>query len=249
LTQIIGVSGGTGVSTKKLTDLVGKLGAGQHTLTFYYMERGASESDAAIYFNIAPSYRVNMTKTGTGGAALTGAEFKIYTDPELKKEADNIVPVAGSGTKVKYDSKGRRTFICNSPEFSLDGFVADTDYYIRETKAPDGYQILKAPARLRIFYEDSGKFTGFRARVYFNTYENGKLISHNNNTFNIDLSIIGSGGFGGYHIYVPNEAGMELPNTGFTDWLLNYKWLVALGGFGVIAILVVLSGRIKTKAK
>ena len=249
LTQIIGVSGGTGVSTKKLTNLVGKLGAGQHTLTFYYMERGASESDAAIYFNIAPSYRVNMTKTETGGAALKGAEFKIYTDSKLKKEADNIVPVAGSGTEVKYESKGKRTFICNSPEFSLDGFVADTDYYICETKAPDGYQTLKAPARLRIFYQDSGEFTGFRARVYFNAYENGKLISHNNNTYNIDLSIIGSGGFGGYHIYVPNEAGMELPNTGFTDWLLNYKWLVAFGGFGVIAILVVLSGRIKTKAK
>uniref|UniRef100_I5ATD7 SpaA-like prealbumin fold domain-containing protein n=1 Tax=Eubacterium cellulosolvens (strain ATCC 43171 / JCM 9499 / 6) TaxID=633697 RepID=I5ATD7_EUBC6 len=248
LTQVIGVSGGTGVTTKKLTDLIGELGAGYHTLSFYYMERGASESDAAIYFNIAPSYRVDMTKKGDSGASLTGAEFKIYTDPELKKEAVNITPVPGSGTDVKYDENGGRTFVSNSPDFSLDGFVADTDYYICETKAPDGYQPLKAPATLKIFYEDGGQYGGFRARIYFNEYKDGKLVSNNNNTFNIDSNIIGSGGFGGYHIYIPNSIGHQLPNTGFVDWLLDYKWLVALCGFGVIAILVVLSGRIKTRA-
>ncbi len=249
LTRIIGVSGSKGVTTKSLTGLIGDLGAGQHTLSFYYMERGASESDAAIYFNIAPSYRVDMTKTGMGGQALSGAEFRIYSDPELKKDAKNIVPVPGSGTDVRYDSQGKPTYISTGSDFCLDGFVADKDYYIREVKAPDGYQSLKAPARLRIFYEESGEFAGFRARVYFNHYENGTLVSDTNNTFNIDTSIAGAGGFGGYHIYIPNSAGQRLPDTGFADWFLKYKWLVVTCSLSVIALLVVLAARIRVKTK
>jgi hypothetical protein len=183
-----------------------------------------------------------------GGQKLSGAEFKIYTDKTMKTEAQNLVPVPGGGTEIRYGADGGRTYVSKDSEFRLDGFVADCNYYIQEVKAPAGYQKLQAPAKLKIFYQEGGDFEGFRARIYFNKYENGVLKSYTNNTFNISSEINGYGGCGGYHIYIPNTiSGQRLPDTGFTDCFRKYHLLAALGAAVLVAALAYLAGRCRVQ--
>ncbi len=74
--------GSNKVTQTDLADIFdGKLEAGHHTLTFYYMERGSSQSNAAIYFNIskeeepAPTGDLTVSKAVAGSGADTELAF------------------------------------------------------------------------------------------------------------------------------------------------------------------------------
>lgn len=77
---ITGKDGGT-TTTKTFKDLLGhNITEGTHTMTVYYMERGSSQSNCAIYFNIAPRFDLQITKEDVYSAqTLANAEFTVYT--------------------------------------------------------------------------------------------------------------------------------------------------------------------------
>ncbi len=109
--------------------------AGNHTLTIYYLERGSSQSNCSIYFNIAPKYALTLAKKDAeSGNPLAGAEFGVYTDTDCTKPAelwDNVEEKGSSVNEFKTNDDGIATGY---------GLVAGNTYYVKELKAPDGYE-------------------------------------------------------------------------------------------------------------
>lgn len=109
--------------------------AGNHTLTIYYLERGSSQSNCSIYFNIAPKYALSLQKKDAeSGAALAGAEFGVYADAACTVPAelwDNAEETGSTVNVFTTDANGAATGY---------GLVAGNTYYVKELKAPDGYE-------------------------------------------------------------------------------------------------------------
>lgn len=75
-----GRDGGTEV-TQTFQEILGhNIGEGTHTMQVYYMERGSSQANCAIYFNIAPRYDLEIRKEDiVSEQELNGAVFQIFT--------------------------------------------------------------------------------------------------------------------------------------------------------------------------
>lgn len=125
----------TGVVTNAGDSSTLDLKAGHHELTIYYMERGASQANCMIYFNISPMYNMTIEKEDIlSGQLLNGAEFTVYTDAACTKPAT----LWTSRASYENNEAGSSVFKVVNGEASLYGFVAGNVYYIKETKAPDG---------------------------------------------------------------------------------------------------------------
>lgn len=212
--KVIGINGDVGVASS-VNDLLANLKAGAHKLTFLYLERGASESNASIYFNIAPVYQVNLSKVdGTNGSTtpLTGAKFKVYADQACTKEATSVSVRMGK----PYDAVNG--YQDTDGMYYFDGFAANQDYYIKEIEAPKGYRLLSGPVRVSINGETI-------TCTYIPTNEQGRpeegqvvcVASLEDQGTNF------SGVYGGFAIQIPNYTGKEIP---------------AAGGFGTTPLVV-----------
>ncbi len=110
------------------TTKLSKIENGTHTLSFYYLERGASEANAALYTNLSSvTYNLTLSKVDEKtGNSLSGAEFTFYTDEKFTEEAD----------LTNASDETTATFAAGETAYSLrEGIL----YYVLETKAPDGY--------------------------------------------------------------------------------------------------------------
>lgn len=124
-----------GTAVYATTQLPDKIKSGNHKLTIYYLERGSSQSNCAIYFNIAPKYALSIQKKdATSGESLAGAKFGIYTDEACTQPAilwANVAEEGDSRHEFTTDAKGAA---------NCYGMVAGNTYYIKELQAPDGYK-------------------------------------------------------------------------------------------------------------
>lgn len=120
------------------TDLSELIGSGDHTLSIYYLERGSSQSNCSIYFNIAPRYSLSIDKADKEtGEKLKNAEFSIYTDADCTEAAE--LWDSAKDCKDKKDSKN--VFKTNADgTLSAYGLVAGHTYYVKETKSATGYE-------------------------------------------------------------------------------------------------------------
>jgi len=108
------------------------LAEGDHTLTLYYLERGSSQSNCAIYFNLAPRYALQFHKVdASSNANLGGATFGVYTDPECTVAANVWGTYTGARTNIFTTG--------DSGYVHCSGLVAGKTYYIKELSAPAGY--------------------------------------------------------------------------------------------------------------
>ena len=109
------------------------LSEGDHKLTLYYLERGASQSNCAIYFNLAPRYALQFHKVDASDPTknLGGATFGVYTDPECTVAANVWGTYTGARTNIF--TTGDTGYV------HCSGLVAGKTYYIKELSAPAGY--------------------------------------------------------------------------------------------------------------
>jgi len=123
-----------GVVNTALSNALKSLTAGEHTLTLYYLERGSSMSNCAIYFNLAPRFEFAIQKEDVlTRDVLNGAQFSVYTDREC------TVPAELWTSKAAHDNgePATNTFTVTDGVAHMWGMGASNTYYIRETKPPD----------------------------------------------------------------------------------------------------------------
>ena len=141
-TVISGKDGGT-TQTRTFQEILGKnITEGTHTITIYYMERGSSQSNCAIYFNVAPRYDLEITKEDIFTVeALNGAIFSVYNDEALTDPAQ----LWESEEAHKQDMEdgeindATNSFLVVDGKAKCWGISAGKTYYIVETTAPPGY--------------------------------------------------------------------------------------------------------------
>ena len=129
-TGAVTVYGTAGTKTSTLSGIA----AGDHTLTICYLERGASQSNCKIYFNLAPRFSFNIQKEDVlTKAVLNGAEFSVYEDEAC------TVPARLWTSKASHDRGDPSTnvFTVTDGVASMWGMGAGHSYYIKETKPPD----------------------------------------------------------------------------------------------------------------
>lgn len=123
-----------GVKNDALSAALQSITAGEHKLTLYYMERGSSMSNCAIYFNLAPRFAFSIEKEDVlTRDVLNGAQFSVYTDREC------TVPAQLWVSKEAHDrgEPATNVFTVTNGVANMWGMGAGNDYYIKETKGPD----------------------------------------------------------------------------------------------------------------
>lgn len=111
-----------------------------HTLKFFYLERGATDSNMKLKFNLVTVPESDIIKFDQDGKFVQGAEFKLYkTDKDFQTEGKLL----GSGTT---DETGRLT-LTNDDDNGVINFDDlynkghDNKYYLlKETHVPKGYR-------------------------------------------------------------------------------------------------------------
>lgn len=109
----------------------------KHTLSFFYLERGAGASNMKLKFNLTTLPSSEVAKVDQNGEAVQGAEFALYqSDANWKAQGD---PIAQGTT----DDKGHLVFLkSDGSVLSFDNQHADGhDYFVlKETGLPEGYR-------------------------------------------------------------------------------------------------------------
>ena len=142
----------------------------------------ANAKYTTTYTNKTITKQVKILKTGQDGStALQGAEFSLYTD---------------SG----YHANPKSAFLTGLTS-GADGIInlgslSNGTYYLEETKAPDGYNLLSAPVIITV------SSTG----VTYQQKESNLSLSQGGVAFNQETGV--------YTLTVINLAGYELPSTG-----------------------------------
>lgn len=112
-----------------------------HTLKFFYLERGATDSNMELKFNLVTVPESDIIKFDQDGKFVQGAEFKLFkTDKDFKTVGELI----GSGTT---DEAGHLT-LTNDVDNGVinfdDLYNKDHDnnkyYLLKETRVPEGYR-------------------------------------------------------------------------------------------------------------
>lgn len=112
-----------------------------HTLKFFYLERGATDSNMELKFNLVTVPESDIIKFDQDGKFVQGAEFKLYkTDKDFKTVGELI----GSGTT---DEAGHLTLtndvdngVINFDDLYNEDHDNNKYYLLKETRVPEGYR-------------------------------------------------------------------------------------------------------------
>ena len=174
-------------------------------------------------------YGIGVLKEDSSTAVnLAGAEFEVYIDEACTQlitftETD----IHGVYNHIEHTEDGYVTHTVVSQDngkIVLLGLKSGT-YYLKEVKAPDGYNALSAPVKIEIGEEKSEDFS-----VYANTSgevadTEQDVAGYTKHTFGVTKATVG------------NSKGVELPSTGGkgTTMLITFGSLLAIG-FAVFLI-------------
>lgn len=152
------------------------LGEGKHILTIYYLERGSSMANCAMYFNLAPRFGLTIQKEDVlTMELLNGAEFSVFKDPECTQ------PATLWASKESYDNfeDPVNVFTVKDGVCDMWGFSPSKNYYIKETKAPDSDEYSIAHGVI-CFTLDKQGVASYSMTIIEETDENGNKIPISN---------------------------------------------------------------------
>ena len=182
-------TGGTGTSEPSIVDV--------HTFDFtiykYYLKDQNNKEDKTALANAEfELYKANTT----GDAADTNAKINIVDEGKgvyRQATADEAKVTGFTSAKIVSDADGK---------VLVKGLVAGT-YYLRETKAPEGYNKLLSDIKVEIkanYDETTGKLTSYSVDYTYNgTKTPGNAITSKDNSPEVP---------------VENKTGAQLPSTG-----------------------------------
>ena len=114
-----------------------------HTLKFFYLERGATDSNMMLKFNLVTVPESDIIKFDQDGKFVQGAEFALYkTDENFTDTTNNKNELLGSGTT---DEAGHLTLTndVDNGVINFDDLYEDSGskyYLLKETGVPKGYR-------------------------------------------------------------------------------------------------------------
>lgn len=164
----------TGVITVNGTQ-VGNLydvAEGDHTLTIYYLERGSSQSNCEIRFNLAPRFSLNIQKEDVlTQDVLNGAQFSVYDDKEC------TIPSTLWVSKDSHDAGDPSTnvFTVVDGVAKMWGLGSGRTYYIRETRPPDAKEYSYANGIICLTLDKRG-IASYTVEIIRETDEDGNII-------------------------------------------------------------------------
>lgn len=176
---------------------------------------------------------IPVSKTKTDNTALPGAEFSLY---RTLNDANNDVNAIG----FKHDDASKEIYrkatdgesntvykitTNGTGKFKFYG-LKEGDYYLKEIKAPDGYNKLKEPIKVTVSKKVEDATNQINGYLLYYTY--GK-----------------NSGNGATEVQVINETGSLLPSTGGMGTTLIYL----IGGALVLGSGIVLANKKRAKAK
>ena len=152
---------------------------------------------------LAP-YQLIVHKVNDHAKVLEGAEFTLYTDEECKQELQKAT--SGKDGILRFQD-----------------LEVETKYYLKETKAPEGYRIPVNSDGTDIVYEIYTKSDP--QKDLFEYYVNGKKYTDTTG----DFAITGTKAEREVNLKVVNSVGMKMPETG-SPWTAG----ILLAGVGII---------------
>lgn len=218
---------------------------GVHTLKESYVKDGYELNTALIRFEVKSGGSITMLTdlSGTGvsfgkdslGNGILKIEDKISPyDLEIPKVNDHGKQLDGAEFTLYSDSactKKIATQTTTSGKTVFKGLKDRTHYYLKETKAPQGYRIpVDANGKVHVYdiYVESTPEKGI-----FDYYVDGNKYTVSNTSGDIHLA--GTAKNRVVSVKIVNAVGLKLPNTGSSAIL----WLMAVGialmGFVVVS--------------
>lgn len=109
----------------------------QHTLKFYYLERGAAASNMHLKFNLVTQPVSGLLKIDQNGNPVQGAKFELY-------EADENYKVSGDPIATGTTDANGQLYFTNVSDHSVISFDKEADagtthFVLKEIGVPDGY--------------------------------------------------------------------------------------------------------------
>lgn len=151
-------------------------------------------------------FSIRLIKVNDKGAVLEGAEFTLYSDSACNNAVETQVS----------DGNGNLKFLNLKP---------GTKYYMKETKAPEGYRIpvdIFGKVHVYEIYVESTPVNNV-----FDYYIDGVKYTVNDTDSNKDVYLAGTKSDREVNIKVVNTIGMKLPKTG--SWLMIPILLIGVG--------------------
>lgn len=111
---------------------------------------------------ITKTFGIPVFKYTKNDQALAGAEFMLSTDPNCTDESKTLEFTLNNDTnKYRFAAHGGNATLTSldNGRIDIEGLKAGT-YYLKETKAPDGYNLLKTIQTIEIGEDGSIKLNG-----------------------------------------------------------------------------------------
>lgn len=171
-------------------------------------EVGVTPWDTVVCF----TYKIDGSKVNEAGTQLKDAKFRLYRDPDctdevfVKQGANGYIVSQKEGVEMVSDQQGQ--FIVHGLDQGM--------YYLKETKAPDGYRPLLDPIEIEIiptFTEERNQYIegdGAGDQVLKDLQANAIIKDGWNGSHGLETTVAD----GSVQLEVINKKGAVLPRTG-----------------------------------
>ena len=100
------------------------------------------------------TFKVDVVKTDDDDKVLDGVQFKLYDAKTGGNEIALVKVSNGVYRLAKEGETGVEYITTVNGQLEIKGFDANTNYYLEETKAPDGYHKLAERVEIEVFEEN-----------------------------------------------------------------------------------------------